>query len=782
MLEKVIEKTFNISPHEFQRTAYSWLIRLLYRTGYVLGWTTLVAMFVSRFSIQWLPVLFFIQAVLTMLGMGLFSLLHERFSAKTLIALCAFATGLLLFLSTLVIGHVWLFFSLLFLAVGIFIPQLTIFLANYIEDIFTPLEGERIFPVIESAETIGGILGGLLMSSFSSFIVSYKFFYLWIIFLFLMVGVVFFLQPASASYHHFFQKSSKQPSPGGANSALLHKSISQIKFVPFLQGLLLIFLIYWIVAQLLEFQYTKVVDEAVLAIGGPETHEQGLTRGLGSLQMLFHGSALIMQLLIASRILKKLGTVGAFLLHALVAFFSAVSLFFGFSYFTVVLAKNNFEFTGVVHKNAYENAYYAFRHGTQRALREFFEAFIYPIGTIVGTFLIMGLHFFMLANHVFLMMQIILVFLTFLMVIFCLRLQRSYTDLSKENLFHSKHQLSRLHAVEILSQKGHRHSLQIMLSALEKPLQSKEVKVKILETLGKFHQLDTLPAILAFFHHKDQELVLAAVKAVEGFSFLHKDKVLPVFSRHRVDNSLRDLFLTTKDEKIRSAIIQVLAPRPGGADFLLSEMKTASPAIKAACIKACVFFADPMATFYLEPFLKDKNPMIKAQAILSLWKLRYQHKRLKTLINGMLQSPKREDVLAVCSIIGDIGYVKAKKDLITHLTVLDPELRLFASFSLLKLGYRDAGKYLAHLLFSKNSVVLDKAKELLQDLKPELKHMIGKLIHKEISFKMHKIFTMKNIIPAYDPGLLERFKQAYLCVDAYEEADALNTLINKQSY
>ena len=189
---------------------------------------------------------------------------------------------------------------------------------------------------------------------------------------------------------------------------------------------------------------------------------------------------------------------GGFLLNALVTFFSAVSLFFHFGYFTVILAKNNFELTAVIHKNAYEGSYYAFRHGTQRSLREFFEAFVYPAGTIIGTFLLIGLHFFLLPEHVFLVTQLILVFLTMLMVIFSLRLQGSYTDLSKENLLHSEHQLSRFHAIEILSQKGHRHGIPIMLAALEKPSQTVEIKVKIIEAIGKISSTQYSSNLLAF--------------------------------------------------------------------------------------------------------------------------------------------------------------------------------------------------------------------------------------------------------------------------------------------
>src|SRR5579883_2127603 len=152
---KIIEKALNIGSHEIPRTIYAWGLLFLHRLGFIIGTTTLTAIFVTQFGIQWLPLMILIQAALTMTGMFVFSFLNEHFSSKKLIPPCAFATGVILFVSTFFTSYPFVFFGLLLMVTGIFLPQLTIFLANYIEDFFTPLECERTFPVIESAETIG---------------------------------------------------------------------------------------------------------------------------------------------------------------------------------------------------------------------------------------------------------------------------------------------------------------------------------------------------------------------------------------------------------------------------------------------------------------------------------------------------------------------------------------------------------------------------------------------------------------------------------------------------
>ena len=155
---KIIEKTLNIADHEIPRTGYAWGLLFLHRLGLIIGTTTLVAMFVTKFGINLLPLMILLQATLTILGMLGFAYLNQHFHSKQLIPPCAFVAGLLLFISTFFVDQPYVFFGLILTVTGIFLPQLTIFLSNYIEDFFTPFECERTFPVIESAQTIGVLL------------------------------------------------------------------------------------------------------------------------------------------------------------------------------------------------------------------------------------------------------------------------------------------------------------------------------------------------------------------------------------------------------------------------------------------------------------------------------------------------------------------------------------------------------------------------------------------------------------------------------------------------
>lgn len=777
---KIIEKVFNIADHEGPRTAYAWALLFLHRLGLIIGTTTLIAMFVTQFGINLLPLMILIQALLTICGMLAFSFLNEHFSSKQLIPSCAFITGLILFTSTFFVDQQYVFFGLILSVTGIFLPQLTIFLSNYIEDFFTPLECERTFPVIESAQTIGGIIAGLLIATLSQFIGSYKFFYLWILFLFLVVSVIFFLEPFSPEHQHIFQKQEKIKRSLRARVKKIGESLQEIKVVPFLQGLLLIFLIHWIVAHILEFQYTKLIDESVGA-SEAASHEESLAHGLGSFQMLFHGSALIVQLLVASRILRRIGTVGSFLLHSLVTFFSSLSLLLGFGYFSVVLAKNNFELSGIIHKNAYEASYYALRHGSQRQVREFFEAFVYPTGTIIGTMVVLAVQFFFLPQHTFLALVVILAALTLAMIFFSLRLQNSYTNLSRENLLKSDQRIVKIHAIEILSQKGHQNHLPALIQALKNPHEALDVKVKILEIFHKIGDPKTIPVIVDFLHAKEEELVHAAVQALSGFNKLGENIFDQAFSRYRVIAELKKLFRRTSSEKIREAIVRSLANLKYEkiVPFLLEAMNHSSDQFHIACIQVCALFHDPALADYLIPSLKSRSPFVRSQTILALWQFPMYHHKLKSALNELYYSNKREDFLAYCSIIGDIGCKNDQQKLLDRYHVFDPVLKMTIAYALFKLGYEDAVQVLVHLLFSRNSLVLEKAKELFRTLAPEQKKFLQNIVQREVSQKLQPFFSKKDHHNQEDAGnTVQRCKDAYFALDLRNEAEHIQTILD----
>lgn len=482
MLKALVQRLLNLSPREGARTVYAWLIRLLLKIGIVAGWTSVVAMFVTRYSVSSLPLLFLFQAIFTMLGMLLFSFLLERFQVKTLIAISSLLAAVTFFGAALFNKHELIFFALSIVGHGMFLPQVIIFLSNYLEDFFTPWDCPRLFPLIESAETIGGIIGGLVLANAGLELMGHKMLYLWVVLIFLFLAVVYVLEPKKTPYYDKYGVATCKKG-SCINLDGLYQGLQEIKRIPFLQVLMMVFFVQWMIAHLLEFQFTKSIDEMIGTGVSLNEHEASLIHGLGSFQVILHIFALVVQLLLGSRILKFLGIFGGFVLHSLVTLLSVVSLYLGFNYFTALLARNNFEATTIIHKNSYEAVYYGFRHGAQRPVREFFEGLVLPLATVASTLILFAIQAFFIQAHFLPVVQLFLFFAAISMTYFSFHLQKNYISMVRRQLLYSPEKNAILHAVEILAQNGHKDSSKVLREGFEK-CGDPEVKRKIVRALA----------------------------------------------------------------------------------------------------------------------------------------------------------------------------------------------------------------------------------------------------------------------------------------------------------
>ena len=301
-----------------------------------------------------------------------------------------------------------------------------------------------------------------------------------------------------------------------------------------------------------------------------------------------------------------------------------------------------------------------------------------------------------------------------------------------------------------------------------------DVKLKIVEIFQKMKNPKTIPVLVDFLHHRDEDLVYAAVTALGGFTNLGENIFDQAFSRYRVILELKHLFTRTSSERVLEAIIRTLADLKYEkiVPFLLQVMKTASPRLYIACIQVCSLFHDPALGDYLLPSLKSNSPFVRAHAALALWQFPTYRKRLRTVLNHLLHSNKREDFLAYCTVIGDIGTRDDRQNLLARFDVFDPVLKMTIAYALYKLGNEDAVPVLVHLLFSRNSLVLEKAKELFGSLKPDQKKYLQNIVQRDVSQQLQPVFSSSRQSSGETAcETLQRCKDAYLCLDLRNEAE-----------
>jgi MFS family permease len=750
MIISSIERLLNISAREVPRTAYAWIIRLFFKIGFIVGWTSLVAMFVTRFSISSLPFLFLVQALFSIVGMLLFSYFVNIINVKKLILVNIVIVSCLLLLSAIFRSSDLIFFSLIIPSTGLFIPQIYILMSYYIEEFFSPLEGERVFSVIESAETIGGIIGGFLLASAGFLDSIHKLIFFWIFLLFVLATFILVFEPEIPEFFKKVksQKKSEEDTHHRLSINGLVKSYKEIKAIPYLQAILFFLLMQWIIAHFLEYQYTMVVENSVEHTSSASQNEIYLAHGLGSLHILFHGSALLVQLFLASRIVKKVGTFGGFLLHSIVTLLSAISMLFGFGYLTAILAKNNFEVSGIVQKNAYEVSYYAFGFGTSLSIREFFEGLIMPIGTVIGTLLIIFIQLFLTKFMVIPAFEIAIVFLVMLMVYFSFHLQSRYTQLAKDNLYQNDDLRCKYNAIEILSQKGHRNGAGIIMEALQKE-KDDEIRIKLVEGLSVNGGKEEIYKLLNMYEERNVPIRMAILNTINSIlKRINNDKKL----YEDMAKQFKDIYMLTYDNNLKAFIIKCLA-RVSPKD--------------------------------VTPMINDANEIVRAHSIASLWHKKQYRKEMEFLLSAMLKSGRREQLLAVCGVAHEIRCNEVNKRLIPLLKINDGEIRTMSALALYRCGYYRTAEYLADLLLRQNRVILAKAITQMATMEKHLKRYLNKILIRRLMIKQKKtIFGGLGVWHYTDleTDFLDRLKNIFTCLDNVDEVQVIDYVLEARRY
>jgi len=497
--------------------------------------------------------------------------------------------------------------------------------------------------------------------------------------------------------------------------------------------------------------------------------------------MIFSGSALVVQLLLTSRILGFLGTFGGFLFHSMVTLMSSLSMLMGFGFFTTVMAKNNFEVSGIVSKNAYEASYYAFKHGTQKSIREFFEGFIAPAGTIVGTILLLLIRMFFIEKDSLLVINVLLVLLPVFALSISVYMQKCYTRMVRQNLFSSGKKIAKLHAIEILAQKGHTHAVDILVSALRMK-EDADIHLKIIKVLRKIGDPGAIPAIEEQIGSEDANVAAAAINAMAVFPGIRKNKSGLMYTRQKLINDLKNLFYRRHEIVIRSAILRAL-PRLdlNAASYIIGALNHADPQLTAECMRQMSLSGDPAVTRYIKPYLDSGNSFIRANAVACLHHMKVHDARFNAVTHRLLASTAKEDVLAVCRVLWILRDKRIRTYMKKHLHSDDAEIRLCAAAGLLKCDDYAAAQMLADLLLEGNDLILIKAKEILKDLETGVRRVVAEHmktgILRNAGLVIGKKMTSHEMFGIMGMQMLETLKKGYEALGAGEETELVKTII-----
>ncbi|MFN7161005.1 MAG: MFS transporter [Candidatus Gracilibacteria bacterium] len=769
---QLINKVLNVSKNEWGRILEAWMLRIFFQIGFVIGWTMMTAMVVNELGITFLPYLYVVNGAFIVMGTLIFSRLIYVLKNRTLIITASLLSALVLLIAVVLFKHHSIYFLLLALfSISIFATQVNILLLGFIEELFSPIENQRANPLIETSEPIGGIIAGIILSTLAGKIHVTSFTYFWIVFTLAVIPILLFF------YHkkHKFIKilSKKDMAEHAQKENKMKKGLQHIKAMPFVKGLVVVVFCQWMFVNIMNYQYTKAVDSNLSHGSGHETtavhdtkasashedtshdkpvdsahkestekdhaaesdthasaplrdyneppvaeasHEDALTHGLGTLHIMFSVFMLLTQLFVSSRAVNRMGIVRSLEILPGLSLLNVVAMLFNFTFFTAVLSKAIYEITLVLSNNAYHNSYYAVYESIREQIREFLEGMVRPLGVIAGTLLLIILQFTVGLAYIDTVITVVMGVILIIMIWTLYSMQDRYTQLSKKNLDIIGEHPEKFNAIEILSQQGHKEASMILTKNLIFKKETPRTKVRILKALAILKDEESLPEILTCLEDESLDVRIQACKTLAAFKNLGTKFYTQAFSKFRVMTVLSETFKREHSRELKLAIINVFASihHSDIVPFLLECLESESDEFKADIIYIIGMFNDINAGSYIEKYLENEDPMIKANTIIALW--RFKKYRLKLLIHLTAMLDDENDkarVLAGIFVLGETQSIQEAPRLFQYLESEDQEIKLYAAVALAKLGYQEAIDPLLMFMISEDHAIAQKTKELL---------------------------------------------------------------------
>lgn len=724
-----------------------------------MGSTIILALFVEQYHIENLPLLYIISALFVVAGSIVFSFVLDRFEKKREILYLTLFACFGFMLSPYFQENPIMLFGILFVSISVILAQLNIITSLFIEELFSPLESERTFPIIESSEPLGGIAAGSILY------VGVTFFHFSAMHLLYFVGgIIVLVIPVLLIFTKVAEKVPKLESHE-ERIAKKHnrmektqKGLRHIKGLPFLKGMALIVFLHFAFVNLVEFQYTTVLDAAVVhEDSGEESHADALTHGLAFWHVMFSLIAFLAQILSVSRIHKKLGVMKSMQIHPLLNIIGAGALFMKFGYATGVAARGMFELSTIMHRTSYHASFYVIKKSIREHVKEFMEGIVRPFGIIAGTLILYLIIYFIPESYQHNAISACMILIMVIMVFLLHRMRAQYTLTAKKNLNSRNPNVEKINAVEILAQRGHKNVSDILGKNLHDK-QHVHIQCKLLDTIGSAQDVDSIPDVLRMFQSKNVQVQLAAVQSLMEYQDLGGHFFSQSFAKHRVIESLQNLFLETKSKKVKSAVVQAFK-NINNADiipFLLKALKSKDEQIIADAISVCGLFHDINSAYYIENFLYSENPRIKSTAIIALWN--FSPFRLKTLIQltKMLESKDEEMRISGIYSLGEIRALQEVPKLEKFLEHENENIKCHAAVALAKMNKDYSVDYIMPFLLHSDKELSRSTRKLLKNIPDSLKKTIRNILIHEISYKIH------NILSEAKTSILEELSEVQL--------------------
>lgn len=753
-LKLLIVSALNVNPSEFSDVIYSWLVSFFIRVAFVIGWTVLIVQFIDYFGLKSIPLLFITHSLASLFGHLVFRKIISKHNPHSVLVVTTLLTCLISIASFYLFNISQLgFMTSVFIIVSVLLTQLRIAKMLFVENLFSPIQSSRIFPIVESADTIGVIFGGFAITVLSAF------FPLHLVTLFiafpLAIIIPIIVSFLNQSFKHPILNSLVKHNHSGSTISFKHLRASKL-----LMSISTIVFFQYLFFGILEIQYLEQVFHF-----SHDAHHN-LAYDLGVLHVIFGAATVLFQILVASRILSFTGIIRSMLISPIVLLSSILFVIFSPGFIPVLLSKFNFEISGVLFNNAYHSSYYVFAHSSRAKIMEFLESFIKPLGLLlVGVLSSVTLN----ADGSFFYLNILGAISLLLMMIGINVFDKSYKFIPLLHLRNSDNIQTLLDSLSILRQNPTHKNAHVLIDLLNQREFPEECMKMIFCIISNQGDIDCLNRLVSLAENSEIKIKYL-LPAINKFLIRYKTelKTLP-FTNFHIRKIYDGLNATQMDDLTKAEIVTFMLVSNISFELSNDEVKQIQDCLTNSNIHLVYDVIDSIDDSYicsvLEPLIDSKKPILSFYLVSILYKFNWKFNYLD-FVGELVKSPKKFDQSLAMILASNLNLqipTECQSDLCT-LTKLMIESK-----------NKPSQHFLTYLFYSASTESVKEFKQLLLITKTE---NFSNIVHAKLNSEVHKILNdldEENLCKEKLAKLLD----LYNLLGASKEFLLVNSLLSK---
>ena len=375
-----------IRANERGTVVYFFILFVLIGIGLAIGRSTADALFLKRFGIEYLPVMYLILSIVLMVFSTLYAAFSDRFSPEKMFRIIYGSVGILLVCNWLFISFAEsnLGYPVYFLIYEASSEILLVHASLYLGKNLEVQQLKRISSVIFSGAQIGIIVGGLFLAGASDIIGVQNMLLVWVATISIS-GAMIILRHRKIGPSLFFRSQVKSRNIVQQSFRDIKEGLAFAKHSPLLRTICFAMFFMVIGYFTLSYSVNRVYNATF-------TTEESLSAFFGILNASCSFAALVLQLLVTNRLLQRFGLKASNLIYPLTTLLSFVLLLFSFTIPSAIFASVNRDtLTPAIRspvRNIFFNALPDYMQGRGRALA---IAVVMPLALIVtGSLLLLS--------------------------------------------------------------------------------------------------------------------------------------------------------------------------------------------------------------------------------------------------------------------------------------------------------------------------------------------------------------------------------------------------------